>query len=46
MNQTKPNAHTSQIKKPWTTPEIQSIELNSAKNGVNTHGDGPGGGKS
>ena len=33
-------------RKTWTAPVIKSIDLNSAKNGVLQHSDGPATGKS
>ena len=33
-------------KKVWTAPAVTIIELNSARNGSATHGDGSGAGKS
>lgn len=46
MQHIKKIAPASSVKKTWTTPRIQSIELNAATNGIAQHGDGPGGGKS
>ena len=40
------NTAQTATKKHWTQPVVKVIDLNSAKNGVLAHGDGPGGGKS
>lgn len=46
MTQTKLGESKMSTKKVWTPPTVTVIELNSARNGSLTHGDGQGSGKS